>query len=670
MRLEKYRHIIILRKLFEAKEPLTAEELSRAAKTSLRTVKSDILYLNSLSEREGIFSIDSYKAKGYQVRIRDEKGFKELQNNVDILYSLFYGKNVESVNRRIYILQRFLTDEFVLIDDLCEELYISRSSLRKDIAWANKFLESYHISLNSSGNGYAVSGKEQDLRSAMVELRCSQYHEFQPLYPYPAFDDLFCKDEVNHYAPLRKAFLDILRSSRIVISDIATKKITSHLCLTYQRGQKGLHPQLDETIVQELKATYDYEVAKQIYEDETIRNYAGAEEIEVLNLARLLLIHRELNYRVCGTKDLPVKLVEENRKIYYEILDDMKDSIGSYLHRTDFFKIYSQDFESLQMELYLRHHFDHTGKMRLVTYLEGSQDLFSPIPLELSRGMVARLQIKLGSPIRDAVVMGYAGVHERLLKKIVYPYKKLSLAAVSTEGIIYTQHVAESLCERFSQFINKVDVFNLYEMRKVNFEDYDAIVSANSIFYYYYPIPIVSYKELDYDREPGELFDSLFRYGFDRSELERIKKQMAIHENVKIGQIPHFVEALSYRYGKSAEDQKKLLRQYTENEEIIDHYYARNGIVMIFMPYKFTGKEIFDIYLPEQNVYFEEFLDVSAVIAVSVDPQISLADLKILDHVLRYIVQVPGTLDRLKEDQDGTLEEIFDTIIRRKFLNV
>ena len=213
MRLEKYRHIIILRSLFEAKEPLTAEELSRSAKTSLRTVKSDILYLNSLSEQEGIFSIVSYKAKGYRIKVRDEEAFKELQNNVDILHSLFYGRNVESVNRRIYILQRFLTDEFVLIDDLCEELYISRSSLRKDIAWANKFLESYHISLNSSGNGYAVSGKEQDLRSAMVELRCSQYHEFQPLYPYPAFDDMFCKDGVNHYAPLRKAFLDILRSS-------------------------------------------------------------------------------------------------------------------------------------------------------------------------------------------------------------------------------------------------------------------------------------------------------------------------------------------------------------------------------------------------------------------------------------------------------------------------
>ncbi len=662
---------MILKALIDAKKPLSAEELSKITKSSLRTIKSDIFALNGMCEEEGAVSIRSFKAKGYQMEVKDEEAFNEFSNNISILHSLYYGRSVEAVNRRIYILQRLLVNEQVLLEDLCEELFLSRSSIRKDIAWVNGFLGSYHLKLDSAvGRGYFVSGKEQDLRSAMVELRCSQYHEFQPLYPYPPFDAMFCKDGVNHYKELRKAFLDILRASRIVISDIATKKIASHLCLTYQRGEKGAYPQLDEDIIEELKQTYDYKIAKKIYEDPIISAYAGDKEIEVINLARLLLINRELNYRTQGTKDLPVKLVEENKKIYEEIIASMEGSIGSYLHRTDFFKVYSRDFESLQMELYLRHHFDHLGKMRFVTYAEGNQDLFSPIPLELTRAMVARLQLRLGTVIRDAAVMGYAGVHERLLKKVVYPYKKLRLAVITTEGLVYTQHVAEGLSERFSGFIEYIDVFNLYEMRKVDFNDYDAIISSNEIFYYYYPLPIVKYTELDYNKEPGELFDSLFRYGFDRNELQRIKQQLNIYEQIKVDDIERFVEALSYRYGRTPEDQKMLLKQFVENEQIINHYYARNGISIIFMPYRYTGKEIFDIYVPEQTIYFEEVLEVQAVITVSVDPEISLADLKILDHILRYIVQVPNTLDVLKKDKEKALDDIFDAIIRRKFLNV
>ena len=58
-----------------------------------------------------------------------------------------------------------------------------------------------------------------------------------------------------------------------------------------------------------------------------------------------------------------------------------------------------------------------------------------------------------------------------------------------------------------------------------------------------------------------------------------------------------------------------------------------------------------------------------AMIAVTIDNKISLPDMKILDHVLRYIAQVDGTIEDLLEDKDGTLERIFVGIIRRSFYN-
>ncbi|MBR4471931.1 MAG: HTH domain-containing protein [Erysipelotrichaceae bacterium] len=674
MKIEKNRHIIIFKTLIEGNDPVTAETLAKLTKSSLRTIKNDIAHLDSQCVKEEILHIRSFKAKGYAIEILDEKNYEEFVHDITVLSSLFYGRNVESVNRRLYILQRFLVDEYVKIEDLCDELFLSRSSIRKDITWASRFLASYHISLESVvGKGYHIYGKEQDLRSALVELRCSQYHEFQPLYPYEPFDELFRKDGINFYAPLRKAFLDILRSSRIVVSDIETKKIASHICLMYKRIKEGKHPSLTDEIIEELKQTYDYEVAKQIFADETIRGYVNPDEIEILNFARILLINRELNLRITGSEDLPEKLVKENHRIFEQIIDATIDpshySIASSLHKTDMFKLYSKDLESLQLQLYLKHHFDYTGKMRFVTYQEGTDELISPIPLELTRVMIARLQLLLGARISDAVVQAYAGVYERLLKKVVYPYKKLRLAVSTTDGLVYSQHVAESLSELYGSYIEKVDVFNLYEMRKVNFDDYDALVYSGAILYYSYPLPIVAYQELDYNRQGGDIFNRLFINGFDRSELYRIRELLNIYENERVREIESFVEALSYRYARDPYTQKILYDQYVENEEIINHYYARNGIMIIFFPYRFTMKEIIDIYIPDQSLYYRESMEVNAIIAVCVDPRMRLADLKILDHVLRYIVQVPDTIEKLIEDKGNTLDVIFDAIVRRKFLN-
>ena len=670
MRIEKNRHIMIFHALMNADDIITASELARVTMSSIRTIKSDIAYFNPILKKENIARIDPHKGKGYQIVVKDEQKYKEFHDNIKVLYSLFYGRSIESVNRRMYILQRFLIDEYVKIEDLCDELYLSRSSIRKDIAWTVSFLKTYHLNLEAvTGKGYHVFGKEQDLRGAMVELRCSQYHEFQPLYPYDPFDDEFRKEGRNHYEELRKAFLDILRSSRIVVSDIETKKITSHLCLMYKRTRQGKLPELDKEIIEELKETYDYEVAKEIFANKTIREYVEAPDMEIVNFARILISNRDINIRVNGTTDLPEKLVEENGVIYDDIVNDMRKVIGSRLLDTDFFRIYRKDFESLQLQLYLKHHFDHTGKKRFVTYLEGNEDLFSPIPLELTRATIARLQKKFEEPINDSCIMAYVGVYERLLKKVIYPYKKLRLAVSGTEGLVYSQHISESLLDINSYFIESVDVFNLYEMRKVNFDNYDALVHSGNILYYKYPLPLVNYRELDYNRDAGEMFEKLFRYGFDQSEMNRIKQVMNINTGERIRDHISFIEALSYRYGTSSENQKHLYRQYTENIEIIDHYYPRNGILMYFMPYIFVQREIIDIYIPEQTVYYRENMEIKAVIAVSIDPEKNLADLKICDHVLRYICQVPNTLEELCNGKEEALDKIFYRIIERKFLN-
>ena len=90
MIVEKNRHLIILKNLID-EENVTSEKLALLSFSSVRTIKSDLLYLKEILEKEKI----------------------------------------------------------VLIDDLCENLHLSRKTIADDLRKAEKFLASYDIKVES-----------------------------------------------------------------------------------------------------------------------------------------------------------------------------------------------------------------------------------------------------------------------------------------------------------------------------------------------------------------------------------------------------------------------------------------------------------------------------------------------------------------------------------------
>lgn len=671
MRIDKNRHMIILHTLNHADEPVTAEQLAHLSMSSLRTVKSDVAYLSSVLEKENTARIVSLKAKGYKIEPIDEDNYRSYYSNIDVLNSLFHGKSIESESRRLYILQRLLIDDYVKIDSLAEDMYLSRSSLTKDFNWAVGFLESYHIKVcPEAGKGYYLDGKEQDMRSALVELHTSQYHEYQTLYPYQPFNDAFNFEGKNYYDDMRHAFLDVLRASRIVVSDIASKKLSTQICLMKNRIAQGKTVVLDDDVIGDIREFYDYEVAKNVFANPVISSYVQPDENEILNFARLLIINRDINMRVNGPSDIPLPLIIENARIFQKIIKDMDDMFGGRIHDTDIFKVYSRDFESLQMQLYLKYRYDYTSKYRMVTYVEGDETLISPVPMELTRTMITLLSRQFKQPIRDSVVFSYAALYERVFKRITYSYKKLRLMVTSTEGLVYSQQMKEYFLDKFSDYIANVDVYNLYEMRKLNFDDYDFVVHSGFILYYNYPVPAVGFHELDYESNSEVmLFEQMFITGYDRRIVEFLIETMNIISNTNISDVDNFIEALSYRYGKDNDAQKAIVNRYYESRSIMDYYSSRKGIILMFLPYGLTERNIVDIYLPNQTLYYERAVEVKAVIMVSADPRMNLSNVKLLDHTLRYLLQVDGAITELINDKEKTLNKIFDRIVRRRFLN-
>ena len=207
-------------------------------------------------------------------------------------------------------------------------------------------------------------------------------------------------------------------------------------------------------------------------------------------------------------------------------------------------------------------------------------------------------------------------------------------------------------------------------MRKLNFDDYDFVVHSSFILYYNYPVPVVGFHELDYESNSEVmLFEQMFITGYDRRIVEFLIETMNIISNTNISNVDNFIEALSYRYGKDNDAQKAIVNRYYESRSIMDYYSSRKGIILMFMPYGLTERNIVDIYLPNQTLYYERAVEVKAVIMVSADPRMYLSNIKLLDHTLRYLLQVDGAITELINDKEKTLNKIFDRIVRRRFLN-
>ena len=669
MKIEKNRHMMIMYNLVHATGPLTAEELGDLSRSSVRTVKSDIAYLNEeLSEYFSSIRISSHKAKGYVLEARDQEEYKSLMNEMTIMYSLFYNRSIENVNRRMYILQRLLTDEYVTTDEISEQLYLTKSALRRDYAWAIRFLKSYRIEVVSvAGKGYHIVGREQDIRSALVEVHCSQYHEFNPLYPYEPFNQQFFFNGVNIYPELRKMFLNTLRNSEIVIYDIAGKKLATHLCLMQDRIRKGKKIEFTGEIADELKRTYDYEIAGKILSSEVMRRYMDPDENEVLNLARLLLINRDINMRQKGNDNLPLGMIIGNLSIFNQVIRKARKQLGGAIYDLDLFKVYSRDLESLQMQIYLKNHFDYTDVRRMITYTEGQEETISPLAMEMARILIMELENALKVTIRDDTATFYAGILGNIINKIDFPYHKRNIIACSTNGLVSAQMLREKLLNDHGKYINTVEVYNFYELRKLDLTGYEVVMDSGVTIYNNYNTRVIAYSNHDYAANNQELFTELFKLGYDTDVHEHIKKMLTVSENMDIRDADSFMEALSYRYATDMKSRQKIYDHYLHGKRILDYYYPRTGIVTVFIPREYTGKDFVDVYLPKERAYYDESQEIKGFIIISAKADFMLTTLRILDNGLKYVLQINGYLEQAVRNKEKAIDRIYDVIITRDF---
>lgn len=382
MKIEKSRHLSILYKILIHEGIITSDDLACATRASVRTIKNDICELNCMLLEDNIGSIVSEPFKGYQfVAVSDEQ-YEQFKTIVLNQHSFFKKQGLEKMTRRLYITQRLLLNEYTLVDDIADEMYLTKSAIKDDLKYVYNFFNSYDLSIETVvGKGLKVVGEEFQIRAIMVESFGSQYYSIESNPLHDEFAALFYPNQ-QYYADLRHAFLSLLRKTQLVLKDIHTKKIATYLCLAVQQILKGHTLHHSQGTKEEIKPTYEYQVALQIVQLDLMRKGFEWSEDEIVGIAILLVCNRDVDLtKESDLATLPSGIVVAAGNLLDRVIVAMKNELGADIFNLDLFDLFRSDFISLLIPIQLTSLYDSNARHRLATYNDFMEHKCSPIPI-------------------------------------------------------------------------------------------------------------------------------------------------------------------------------------------------------------------------------------------------------------------------------------------------
>lgn len=161
----RYREILSI--ILNTEVYITGNELAKLCNVSIRTIRIDIKEINIILKEYNI-KIDSLIKKGYYLTEDCKSTLK--QNNI-IRAVLDYEYIMESptspIDRQKYILSKLTIKEYVLLEELADNLYVSMSTVNNDIVSVKKWLkEKLNLKLKYSlSKGIKLNGDEKEKRN-------------------------------------------------------------------------------------------------------------------------------------------------------------------------------------------------------------------------------------------------------------------------------------------------------------------------------------------------------------------------------------------------------------------------------------------------------------------------------------------------------------------------
>ena len=219
---------LLIQYLIDQSQLMTSDKLAKAIGLSVRTIKTYIAELNAMYP-----NLISSSNRGYLIQKQKARLLLSHQENLPQDYD----------ERCLYIIKNLLLDkqEDLNLYDLCDELFISYSTLKNYIARMNKSFSSFHITFTSEKDILHMHGMEKDKRKLISHVLNEEasgnfldYNFLQQSFPEYDIDDV------------SKQLHSMLFLHHYYINDFSFLNLLQHMLIMVDRIHHGNHIQQDE----------------------------------------------------------------------------------------------------------------------------------------------------------------------------------------------------------------------------------------------------------------------------------------------------------------------------------------------------------------------------------------------------------------------------------------
>lgn len=240
---QKYSQVTKL--LLEHKGWMTAASLADRLGVSVRTIK------NYISDLNGIYpSLVESSGSGY--RIDAAKAAKALSENTQAIPQT-------NKERSTYVAIRLLRSPGAIsLLDLCEELYVSMSTLRTVLKRTKRMLEEYNLLLYTSGDNIEIRGEERSRRRMLSSIIFAE-SQFS-FFHMDALQDSFDEIDIDY---ITETVNSILFAHQYFVNDFALFNLVLHITIAVDRHQKPHNDFVYNDIVP-MMPSHIYELARQL----------------------------------------------------------------------------------------------------------------------------------------------------------------------------------------------------------------------------------------------------------------------------------------------------------------------------------------------------------------------------------------------------------------------
>lgn len=518
------RMIPFMKMMMQQDDFLKSEEICQKLSISARTLRDDLGKYKQYFYEHGI-SIESKHGTGYRLVIIDENKYYDLI--AKLLKEEEQAQRLLPVypeDRITYLMKLFLNEkEYVKLDDVADELFISRSTLQSDMKVVKDRLRFFHLELISKpGSGMKIEGSEMHRRSCI-----SQY-----FFHTEAIDDLFMQR--NHMdekqSQIRDILFDTLNEMDFRLTDIGFQNLIIHISIALLRINEPIEDHLD---YDDLKQKKEYQVACCLAKRINERFHVSLSPMETFYMTIHLMGKKTMQYH----KEYAI--TEEIEKMLEEIFKEIKQQYG-YDFSCDFelYTVLALHFQPMLNRL-------HYGLFIQNPLLdEIKQENSTAFELAVLSAQVIEREASL---LLNEAEIGYLALHfalaiERVSKK---QQTKKNLIIVCASGAGSSQILLYKVKQRFKEQLGEIIVIELYKLKTIDQKQYDMILSTVPIpFLTEIPVIQVQYFLNGKDtaaiyeamhREPEQLsfIDTYFHDALFFKDIHGKTKEEILHEMIK-----------------------------------------------------------------------------------------------------------------------------------------